>query len=169
MQALQSIKPIITRLAIVFTALALYVYAGLAIAQPAPPRDAPPGPDGMFRHACANGEAMFRARMAFIEAKLDLTAEQKPAFAAFVAESQAAGQPMRDLCRTGLPTRGGRTVDRLKAMQSVERTMAEVHQGLIAATEKLDAVLTGEQDKALAEAMLPHSPIGAFHGPRPLP
>jgi len=45
-------------------------------------------------------EPRFAARMAFIEAKIALKAEQKGEWDAFVAAARAAEKPSWDLCKT---------------------------------------------------------------------
>ena len=153
------------RLSVVCAILAIFVYAGIVDAQPAPPM-APSAE--MFKRFCADEHAIFQSRMAFIEAKLALRPEQYTAFSIFVEEARSAGQPLRNLCKEGLPKDEETVTDRIAALQKGERAMSQVRSGFAAAVTKFTAALTPEQDKELGRAIFPpHSATGFLQLPPP--
>lgn len=133
------------------------VAAAQAIADvPAPP----PQAEARF---CADQEALFAARMAFIEAKITLKPEQGAEWDAFVAASRDVEKPLRELCGTPPPSRDGDAVAALEARDRMDMAHEDARKGMRDAAAHLKAVLTAEQQRRLAEALL--APPVAMRGP----
>ena len=157
--------PQLGRLAVVVSLLVFFVYAAGVDAQPADPSPSA----AMARRFCDDEQAIFRAKMAFIETKLDLKPEQRPAFFIFVEQARLAGQPLRDLCRQPLPGADAHASDTLRKMQRLAAAMALTLQDLTKAVDTLEQGLGEEQAKVLAMALMPPMPPLGPHGPHLLP
>lgn len=123
----------------------------------------PPPPAYMMQRVCADQEALFAARMAFLEIKIAVRPEQRGEWEAFVAAMRAAEQPMRDLCASPpLPPKSDDPVALLEARDRMVTAHAAVLQATHTAAARLKERLAADQQRRLAEALL--SPLG---GPGP--
>ena len=86
----------------------------MAGAQVAPQPGATPAQ--MMERMCADHDAHFAARMAFLEAKIGLEAAQRPAWEAFVGAMRAAEKPIRDMCQSPPPPSADDPVAQLEAL-----------------------------------------------------
>jgi hypothetical protein len=117
-------------------------------------------PAQMMERMCADHDAHFAARMAFIDAKIGLEAAQRPAWEAFVGAMRAAEKPIRDMCQS--PPSADDPVAQLEALDRREIARAQMQEGRRAAVARLRSALASDQQRRLAEVIL-------RHGPRPRP
>jgi hypothetical protein len=129
---------------------------------------AAPSPAALFQKFCADEEALFKAKVAFIESKLRLRPDQQPSWTTFVSEAAAAGQSIRVVCKQSQPGTEGDVVSDLDFHQRTLGAFLETHLGLTTAAKKLVGALTPEQQRVLADSILhPLPPVPPF--PAPLP
>jgi LTXXQ motif family protein len=114
----------------------------------------PPSPAAMFQKLCKDEDALFKAKVAFIEAKLGIEPKQRQSWETFVAEVAAAGQPIRSVCKEIPPATDGDVVASLDLHQRTLGAFLETHRGVTAAAKKLVAGLPAEQQRALAESIM---------------
>lgn len=121
----------------------------------------PPPPPSMIERMCADQEALFAARMAFIETKIALKVEQRTDWEAFVTAARAAEQPLRELCAN--PPRPPKSDDPIAVLEARDHK-ASMHAAIRQATQdavaRLKAKLAADQRRSLAEALL--SPPGSL-------
>jgi len=132
----------------------------------------PPGPPTEAEsRMCADQEALFASRMAFIEAKIALKPEQRAEWDAYVAASREAEKPLRELCGTPPPTREGDVLAALEARDRMDIAREDAHKAMRNAAARLKAGLADEQRRRLAEALLapPFATRGPGFGPPPGP
>ena len=134
----------------------------MAGAQVAPQPGATPAQ--MMERMCADHDAHFAARMAFLEAKIGLEAAQRPAWEAFVGAMRAAEKPIRDMCQSPPPPSADDPVAQLEALDRREIARAQMQEGRRAAVARLRSALASDQQRRLAEVILRQGPW-----PRPGP
>jgi hypothetical protein len=140
-------------------ALALSLVASAALAQ-----DRSERAQGMFDRMCRNGEAHLASRLAYTEAKVKPTAEQRAAWDAFARDAGAAAEPMKRLCAN--PAAAAPANDaaaRLARQETVMAAMLEGMKTIRPALERLQLALDDQQKAALAE-MFAHRGRGHGHG-----
>ncbi|HSK41497.1 MAG TPA: Spy/CpxP family protein refolding chaperone [Arenibaculum sp.] len=121
------------------------------------------GPGGGFARICADPEAHIAGMLAFAEAKLDITDQQRDAWDRFGQAVRTAAQPDAELCEslaqderpTTLPERLGRF------QQVAEARLAQLER-IRPAVEEMYAALTPEQQET-ADELMAH---GRRHGRR---
>jgi len=121
----------------------------------------------MFQKFCADEDALFKAKMAFTEAKLDLQPSQRPNWDAFVTESSAAAPAIRSVCDE-VPPAGSDTVAELDLHQRGLAAFFEADRALTAAAKKFSVALTSDQKRTLADSVihpLPPFPLFPPFGP----
>ena len=163
----------------------LFSGAALAQAQPAAPV-APAAPGGgmramghspadmaeMHKKMCGEHFAKGAARRAYLEARLDLTAAQKPLFDKWAQALAANAQTRRASCLTMMP-KDGAPPTILERQARMEKRLAEHEKALKAALPSLEALyqaLTPDQRKVLdhMHGRMGHHPMaGMHHGMRP--
>jgi hypothetical protein len=136
------------------------------VADPAFSGAAPP-PHALQEHFCADQEAIFRSRMAFLEAKLDLQPAQRQSWDVFVADSRIADEPMRRLCDERPGAEPQAPLAELERVQRRLETHLQSHVALVGAVRKFVVALGAEQQVTLARAL--HRPPPPFHLPPPPP
>ena len=99
----------------------------MAGAQAAPQPGATPAQ--MMERMCADHDAHFAARMAFLEAKIGLEAAQRSAWEAFVGAMRAAEKPIRDMCQSPPPPSADDPVAQLEALDRREIARAQMQEG----------------------------------------
>ena len=150
-------------------ALALSLVAGAALAQDRPARE----PDrhsnraqGMFDRMCREGDAHLASRLAYTEAKVKPTQEQRTAWDAFARDARAAAEPMKRLCAA--PAAAVPANDAAASLARRETVMAAMLEGMKTirpALERLQLALNDQQKAALAETF-EHRGRGHGHGMR---
>jgi hypothetical protein len=121
----------------------------------------------MFQKFCADEDALFKAKMAFTEAKLDLQPSQRPNWDAFVTESSAAAPAIRSVCDE-VPPAGSDAVAELDLHQRGLAAFFEADRALTAAAKKFSVALTSGQKRTLADSVihpLPPFPLFPPFGP----
>lgn len=109
----------------------------------------------MRARMCADMDARFAARLAFTEAKVKPTEQQRAAWNEFAQASKAAAAPMQALCGQASTARPAEN-DLAARLSERERHMAAMLDStrqLRAAVEKLQPVLSDEQKTVLAQTM----------------
>jgi periplasmic protein CpxP/Spy len=124
------------------------VSAVVAYAQ-APAPGGPPGPDAMrgrfMTRMCDDIDARANGRLAYLETRLAITAQQRDAWTAFANAARAATGPIKQACAAPRPTGA---LDMAQRMELMERFMAAGLEALRAvrpAVVTLNAALTEEQ------------------------
>jgi len=141
--------------------MALVSSIALAGAEAGPPLGGVPSVAGIFRKICADEDALFKAKIAFTEAKLDLQLRQRPSWDAFVAESSAGAQPIRTLCEETPPTADAGVVAELDFHQRILAAFLETNRAFTTAAKKFLTALSSEQQRALTESVIhPFPPLG---------
>ena len=146
-------------------ALALSLVAGAALAQDRPDRHADRA-QGMFDRMCRDGDARLASRLAYTEAKVKPTAEQRTAWDAFARDARAAAEPMKRLCAA--PATAVPANDAAASLARRETVMAAMLEGMKTirpALERLQLALNDQQKAALAETF-EHRGRGHGHGMR---
>lgn len=141
------------------TAAVALVMAGAALpALAQQSNDGPRGPRGMepprmSAAMCEERSAREAGRLAYLERRLNLTAEQRPAFARFADAARAAEDTRRQACVAAVPasapTAPPTIVERTERAQRMMQSEAERLQALRPALEALYATLTPEQKQVL--------------------
>lgn len=158
------------------TTLAAVFTAGAALAQtpPAPPAKGQPDKAEMQRHAaemCRDRLAQATGHMAYLEAKLNLTAQQKPLFERWKKIKLGAAQAAE--C---LPPPGSKPsiIEHMKGEEKMLRQRLDELKAEMPALEALFVSLSGEQKKAFmppprhpgeGPGMKHHGPMGPGAGP----
>jgi hypothetical protein len=130
-------------------ALALSLAAGTALAQ-----DRSERAQGMFDSMCRDGEARLASRLAYTEAKVKPTPEQRAAWDAFARDARAAAEPVKRLCAN--PMAAAAANDAAASLARREAAMAAMLEGmktLRPALERLQLALDDRQKTALAETL----------------
>jgi len=137
------------------TAATALLAGSVAFAQtPPPPRE--PGHDmraQRFERMCKEMPAMRAGRLAYLEVKLGITDQQRPAWNTYVQEIKAAGEPLKKPCDN--PPKLDGQADAAAILGEREKVMTAMLDSLKlerAATEKLQPSLTAEQKTTLANA-----------------
>jgi Spy/CpxP family protein refolding chaperone len=94
---------------------------------------------------CTDRLAWRAAMRAYAEAKLDLTAEQRPLWDKVQNAAQAEEQKERQLCASRKPGAGSTLLDRMDRMQQVLSTRLDALQSSKPAVQALYQALTPEQ------------------------
>jgi hypothetical protein len=94
---------------------------------------------------CTDRLAWRAAMRAYAEAKLDLTAEQRPLWDRVQSAAQAEEQKERQLCASRKPRDEAKLLDRMDRMQQVLSTRLEALQSAKPAVQALYQALTPEQ------------------------
>jgi hypothetical protein len=139
--------------------LALSLVAGTALAQ-----DRSDRAQGMLDRMCRDGDARLASRLAYTEAKVKPTAEQRTAWDAFARDARAAAEPMKRLCAN--PTAAAPANDAAASLARRETVMAAMLEGMKTirpALERLQLALNDTQKAALAETF-EHRGRGHGHG-----
>ncbi|WGJ14352.1 Spy/CpxP family protein refolding chaperone [Methylocapsa sp. D3K7] len=142
------------------------VSSGTTLAGTAPvPRSGsfPPAAEKLQKF-CADEDALFKAKMAFTEAKLDLQPSQRPNWDSFVAESSAAVPAIRSVCDEAPPA-GNDTVAELDFHQRGLAAFFEADRALTAAAKKFSVALTSDQKRTLADSVIHPLPLFPPFGP----
>lgn len=131
--------------------------------RPPPPWGVPGGPDAdeppPHRIMCESGPALLAGYLAFLEAKLSPTDQQKDAWATFATSVRASVLPVFDLCKTAdVPPDGDDPVAILGAREQPIAAFARAMGGVRAAAEAFVPKLTSEQRIAFAHALPPFPP-----------
>ena len=148
------------------TALALSLVAGAALAQDRPARDHDRQSDraqGMFDRMCRDSDARIASRLAYTEAKVKPTAEQRAPWEAFARDARSAAEPMKRLCAN--PTAAAPANDAAASLARRETVMAAMLEGMKTirpALERLQLALDDQQKVALAD-MFEHRGRGHGH------
>ena len=150
------------------------VLAGAALpafAQPA--SDGGRGPRGMepprmTAAACDERAAREAGRIAYLERRLSLTAEQRPLFARFADAARAAEDVRREACVAAVPASAPATpptiVERTERAQRMMQSEAQRLQALRPSLEALYAALTPEQRRLLDQPVRGGRPGRGEHG-----
>lgn len=128
-----------------------------------------PSAAGMFQKFCADEGPLFKAKIAFTEAKLSLQPAQRQSWDDFVAEAFAAAQPIRTLCKESPATADSNPVEELDFREKATTAFLETNRALTTAAKKFITALNSEQQRAFADSFShPFSPMPLFssHGPR---
>ncbi|MBI3506150.1 MAG: Spy/CpxP family protein refolding chaperone [Proteobacteria bacterium] len=136
-------------------ALLFSIAAGPALAQQ--PTHAPERHRGApVDRMCEDADARIASRLAFIEAKLKPSVDQRSAWDAFARDSRAAGEPMKNLCANP-PARaaGNDPAAGLAMRERFVGAMAASLAILRPAVERLQAVLDDGQKTVLARFLNP--------------
>lgn len=142
------------------------------LAQPAlpPPPHAIGAAEKHFQKLCENEQALFKSKIAFAEAKLDLQFRQRPSWDVFVVEAYGANGPIRALCQEAQPAPGD-ILAHLEFQQKGLGAALDAHRAYTAAFRKLIPALSPDQARILAESPIrplpPFPPAGGPLGPRP--
>jgi hypothetical protein len=147
-------------------ALALSLVAGAALAQDRQPDRNADRAQGMFDRMCREGDAHLASRLAYTEAKVKPTPEQRTAWDAFARDARAAAEPMKRLCAA--PTAAVPANDAAASLARRETVMAAMLEGMKTirpALERLQLALNDQQKAALAETF-EHRGRGHGHGMR---
>jgi hypothetical protein len=149
--------------ALLRTAAVAVVLAGAALpalAQPTP--DAQRGPRGMepprmTAAACEERSAREAARLAYVERRLNLTAEQRPVFARFAEAARTADDVRRQACVAAVPASAPTTpptiVERSERAQRMLQSEAERLQAVRPSLAALYEALTPGQRQILDRPM----------------
>lgn len=138
----------------------------------------PPPPADILQRMCADQEAEFAARMAFLQTKIGVKPEQRGEWDAFAEAAWAAEQPLRDLCANlPPPPKVDNPIAMLEARDRMTLARAAIVQATHAAVARLREKLTADQQRRLAEALLSrqgdfwlmHRDFGPTIGLRKLP
>ena len=141
--------------------MALVSSIALAGAEAGPPLGGVPSAAGIFRKFCADEDALFKAKIAFTEAKLDLQPRQRPSWDAFVSESSAAAQSIRSLCEETPTTADSDVAAELDFHQRALAAFLDTNRAFTTAAKKFLTALNSEQQRTLAELVIhPFPPLG---------
>lgn len=125
-----------------------------------------PPPD-MLKRMCEDRPAHFAGRMAFIMTKVGKRQDQRGAWDQFISSARAA-EAAFDPCKDGPPPFNDPVAMRARMDQMHEKG-SEVHRIMKAAADKLATGLDPDQQRKLAEALLPppgmHPPMVSPRGP----
>ncbi len=139
--------------------------APLALAQQGPgghPPHGEMGPGPHFKEMCDNLDAHRAAMLAFAEAKLGITADERAAWTKFAEQVKAAQAPIEKACADPANAAPLKTLpEHLAQMEQMTDLHAAVLRQLRPAIEAMYAQLTPAQ-KAIADHMIPHGP-GPMH------
>jgi len=148
------------------------IWATSALAQSQPSNEPAPGmhhemrdPVAWHKEKCANHYAHMAGRLAFVEARLNLTDAQKAAWDAWRQGRLDVAAKMRDACVAAVPAQPGARPTILDREAQAEKMMSARLAGLQAsrpALEALYAVLTPDQ-KAVLDRMATDHPGGWHH------
>ncbi|GAB4180428.1 MAG: hypothetical protein OHK0024_19070 [Thalassobaculales bacterium] len=131
--------------------------SGLALAQPGRPQ-AGPGP-GPMAGICADGPARLAGHLAYVEAKLGITAAERPAFQDFASRATAAAAAIDAVCPSLAPPATPLPADeRLARMARLHAAMSQALESLRVATADLLPALRPDQREILAAIVLPGPP-----------
>ena len=153
-------KPSLIALALA-AAVAVPVFAPAQTAAPTPPpgeapRVAPLDRGPMMRERmCRDMDSRLASRLAWSEAKVKPTEQQRAAWDEFAQASRAAAAPMQALCDQPAGARPARDdlAGRLAERERHMAAMLDSTRQLRAAVEKLQPVLTDAQKAALADGV----------------
>lgn len=107
----------------------------------------------MMKRMCEDKPAHFAGRMAFIMTKVGIRQEQRGAWDQFIASARTA-EAAFDPCKDGPPPFNDPVAMRARMDQMHEKG-SEAHRIMKAAADKLAAGLDPDQQRKLAEALLP--------------
>jgi hypothetical protein len=128
-----------------------------ALAQSGPPLAGGPQGDGhraMQERMCRDFDARVAGRIAFTEAKLQVTPAQRAAWDEFAAAMRAAAEPMKRLrCEPRASLADDDVAGRLAARERRLTAMLDSTRLMRVAAERLQPQLSAEQRTQLAEAM----------------
>ena len=156
---------LLRRMAIAFAAVAHS--AGGAAAQG--PMEPPP-PAEIFKRMCNDIDAMFAARMAFLQTRVAPTSGQMAEWDVFVSSSRALLGAIKANCSSPDAVPPPSPKDPMAFLIFRERgarDRADLYRAERAAVERFMKVLSPQQQQNLGEAMLPPPHVGPFAGPMP--
>ncbi len=127
-----------------------------------------PPPLEMHKRMCNDIDALFAARMAFIQTRVAPTSDQKAEWEAFVASSRAMLGEIKSTCSAAdfVPPDRKDPMAMLIFRERGARQRADLLRAERAAVERFMKVLSPQQQQILGEAMLP-PPVGHMAGPIP--
>jgi hypothetical protein len=127
-----------------------------------------PPPVEMFKRMCGDIDAIFAARMAFIQTRVTPTSDQMAEWEAFVASARAALGEIKSTCNSSsfVPPDRKDPMAILIFRERGAKHRADLYRAERAAVERLMKVLSPQQQQNLAEAML-RPPVGPMVGPMP--
>lgn len=131
-----------------FTAafLGLSLLAGPALAQDRQ--------GAMFERMCRDSDALIASRLAYVEAKVQPTQNQRAAWDSFARDARAAAEPMKRVCAN--PPGDAAANDAAASLARRETIMAAMLDGMKAfrpAVERLQTALDDGQKTRLAQAL----------------
>lgn len=152
-----------TKFAYVATALFASSFAVQAFSEPLPPAPGFPSPREFHEAYCADQEALFKSKIAFVEVKLDLQLAQRSNWETFVSEARAAEEPLRALCADNPPPSQQDVITSLETDQHRLEALLQTHRAMVGAVKKFISVLSAEQQRTLALAIRhPQPPLPGF-------
>lgn len=114
----------------------------------------PGGPGAMMERMCQMGPARLAAGLAFAEVRLGITDAQRPAWTTFAQEARASWAPIGRACgETRAPADPTDFAARLAVHERMAAAFAEALRTLRPAVERMQAQLTPEQRRMVAEVM----------------
>lgn len=167
------------RLAVIaiMVAIALAAGAQVALAQPSPNEGTTPEWQGhrehhrwaghhRHGHACSERAARLSGRLAYLEVKLDLTADQRPLWDKWRQAAIDGAIKVRDVCMERPPTADSRptVVDRAAHLQKLLATEASAMEAAQPALAAVYQSLNEEQRDIFERGMAPRH--WHHHGPR---
>ena len=127
----------------------------------------PPPPAEMFKTMCNEIDALFAARMAFIQARVTPTPDQMAEWEAFVASARATLGEIKATCSSDfVPPDRKNPMAMLAFRERRARHRAELFRAERVAVERFMKVLSPQQQQNLGEAVL-RPPVGSGPGPAP--
>ncbi len=156
------------KLALLVAVPFLFAAAALAETVPAGPRSERPDFDraAMHKTMCVDMYAHQAARLAYIEAKLDLTAEQRPAWTKWQQANLAAAAKERSACLAAAPKAEGRptALEREERAEKFLTLKLQTLQSTRPALQALYAELTPAQKKVFDHSGRGHGHFGHGEG-----
>lgn len=165
------------RLAVIAILIAIALAAGAqgALAQPSPNEGTTPQWQGHrehhrwaghHRHACSEQAARLSGRLAYLEVKLDLTADQRPLWDKWRQAVIDGATKVRAVCMERPPTADSRptVVDRAAHLQKLLATKASAMEAAQPALAAVYQSLNEEQRNIFERGMAPRH--RHHHGPR---
>lgn len=155
---------LLRRLAIAFATVA-HTAGGAAAQAPI----GPPPPAEMFKKMCNDMDALFAARMAFVQTRVAPTPAQTAEWEAFVTSSRAMLGAIKATCNSpdAVPPSPKDPMAILIFRERGARDRADLYRAERAAVERFMKVLSPQQQQSLGEAMLPPPHVGPMAGPIP--
>jgi protein CpxP len=148
-------------------ALACFALANQVLAQSDPaaaPRDQQR--DARVQRMCESIDARLDGRLTYMQTRLKITDQQKPAWDSYAKAMRTSLDPLRQDCASGAVGRRGTTLpERLDAMQHLAEQRVASLRTLKPAADGLYAALTPDQQKLADRVLLSPGPRGPG-GPR---